>query len=50
MYYICAKEFGWTIDETRNAPIHMLDWILQIHLRVGNKNDFEQYSRGEEIR
>jgi hypothetical protein len=28
---ICAKDFGWTIEETDNAPIHTLSWILAIN-------------------
>ena len=30
LYYFCAKEFGWTIEETNNQPAQMLDWVLAI--------------------
>jgi len=31
IYYICAKEFGWTISETDEQPAATLDWVLSIH-------------------
>jgi len=31
LYYLCAKEFGWTIEETDNQPAGMLDWVIGIH-------------------
>jgi hypothetical protein len=30
LYYACAKEFGWTVQETDNQPAHMVDWMLKI--------------------
>jgi hypothetical protein len=30
VYYYCAKEFGWTIEETDNQPAAMLDWVISI--------------------
>lgn len=39
VYYFCAREFGWTIEETDNQPAGMLDWIIAIHNQVGEKLD-----------
>jgi len=33
-YYICAKEFGWTPEETDNQPAHTISWLLAIHNAV----------------
>jgi hypothetical protein len=42
MYYICAKEFGWTIEETRSQPAKYLDWVLAIHgMMKGIESDQE---------
>jgi hypothetical protein len=30
VYYFCAKEFGWTIEETDNQPAAMVDWLMSI--------------------
>jgi len=27
---LCAKEFGWTPQETDEQPAFMVDWILKI--------------------
>jgi hypothetical protein len=35
LYYFCAKEFGWTIEETDNQPAPMIDWIVAIHNAIG---------------
>lgn len=34
MYYLCAKEFGWTIKETDEQPAHLVDWLLHISTTV----------------
>jgi hypothetical protein len=31
IYYFCATEFGWTIEETDNQPAAMIDWLISIH-------------------
>lgn len=28
MYFICAKEFGWTVQETDNQPAESVAWLL----------------------
>jgi len=38
LYYLCAKEFGWTIEETDNQPAHYLDWIVNFHKAVKEVN------------
>lgn len=44
LYYFCAKEFGWTIEETDNQPAQMLDWVIAIAGIVKEvQNDNEQY-------
>jgi len=30
-YYVCAKEFGWTITETDEQPAALVDWLVSIH-------------------
>jgi hypothetical protein len=30
-YYVCAKEFGWTITETDEQPAALVDWLISIH-------------------
>ena len=41
LYYKCAKEFGWTIEETRNQPAYYLDWIIAISTALELSNDSE---------
>jgi hypothetical protein len=44
LYYFCAKEFGWTIEETDNQPAYMLDWVVAIAGTVkGVENDNQQH-------
>ncbi|NBU93480.1 MAG: hypothetical protein EBS18_02815 [Actinobacteria bacterium] len=31
IYYLCAKEFGWTITETDNQPAGTVSWLLGIN-------------------
>jgi hypothetical protein len=42
LYYFCAKEFGWTIEETDNQPAGVLDYVIAIHNAVGEKLDNKQ--------
>ena len=43
LYFFCAKEFGWTINETDEQPIWMLDWVYQIAQIVRQvENDKQQ--------
>ena len=30
MYYSCASKFGWTPEQTDNAPAALVDWMLMI--------------------
>lgn len=30
LYFVCAKQFGWTIEETDNQPAYMVDWLYAI--------------------
>jgi len=47
MYYLCAREFGWTIEETQNQPIKMLDMVIGIHSVIKDiENDNQQYQAG----
>lgn len=48
LYYRCAKEFGWTIEETQNQPAYYLTWIVGISNALGGMNDREQHSRSNE--
>ena len=41
-YYVCAKEFGWTIIETDEQPAALVDWLISIHgviRQVENDNE-----------
>ena len=29
-YYLCAKEFGWTIKEFDEQPAYMATWVMAI--------------------
>jgi hypothetical protein len=29
-YYLCAKEFGWTITETDEQPAYLATWLMAI--------------------
>ena len=43
IYYYCAKEFGWTIEETDNQPAYFLDWVIEISKIVSQvENDKQQ--------
>jgi hypothetical protein len=44
LYYRCAKEFGWTVEETRNQPAYYLSWIISISNVLGELDDPEQHS------
>jgi hypothetical protein len=47
LYYICAKEFGWTVLETDEQPAAVLDWLISIHnivRQVENDNNESEYS------
>ena len=47
MYYLCAKEFGWTITETDEQPVEMLDWVFKIANMVKQiERDNEQLESG----
>ena len=28
MYFVCAKEFGWTIKETDEQPANLVAWLV----------------------
>ena len=28
MYFMCAKEFGWTINETNEQPAYLTAWLI----------------------
>jgi hypothetical protein len=28
MYFMCAKEFGWTIKETDEQPAYLTAWLI----------------------
>jgi hypothetical protein len=31
IYYLCAKEFGWTVKETDEQPAYLVSWLLEIN-------------------
>ena len=31
---MCAKEFGWTPNETDEQPAYLVDWLLSISATV----------------
>jgi hypothetical protein len=31
VFYLCAKEFGWTITETDEQPAGLVSWLLEIN-------------------
>ena len=43
LYYVCAKEFGWTILETDEQPAAKIDWLISIHNIVRQvENDYNE--------
>lgn len=39
-YFVCAKEFGWTINQTDEQPAHTTAWLIamvQAHYEVENE-------------
>jgi hypothetical protein len=40
MYFVCAKEFGWTVKETDEQPASAVSWMLamiDIYYEVQNE-------------
>jgi hypothetical protein len=40
LYYICAKQFGWTINEFNEQPAYMTHWLIamaQLEIEVENE-------------
>jgi len=31
LYFLCAREFGWTILETDEQPAGLVSWLLEIN-------------------
>jgi hypothetical protein len=29
-YYLCAKTFGWTINEVDEQPVYLATWLMAI--------------------
>ena len=47
LYYVCAKEFGWTPTELDEQPAALIDWIVSIHNIVRQvEHDQQQYQSG----
>jgi hypothetical protein len=38
LYFLCAKEFGWTPLQTDEQPAYLIDWLLAINNMIGGIN------------
>ena len=41
-YFLCAKEFGWTINEVDEQPAHTTAWLVaisQLMIEVENERE-----------
>jgi hypothetical protein len=46
LYYICAKQFGWTINEYLEQPAHITHWLIAISQLEAEVENERQSSAG----